>query len=259
MKPLPRPEKPEKQRYRKVTLRMWNDERFMELTPPKPSGQVLWFWLLTGPCSTPVPGVVDVTLGEISDRLQWPPAATKRCWGEIASRHMATADWSRSLVWLPNALKHNLPESPNVAKSWRRYLNEHVAECALRTSVEQVIKQRLQAMGPSFVEAFDEGGPVSFPESGNREQVQEPPHPPSGEGGRFTRLELTQAREDLIAYRDSQPRYVAPVHREAGREYPEPRRCPHEPECDDEAVCLALFAQARRVRVAARLVERTAS
>lgn len=90
-------------------------------------------------------------------------------------------------------------------------------------------------------------------------EVQEPPKPPSAEGGRLTRAERSRAEQDLVAYAASQPRYVAPVHREAGRDYPEPRQCPHEPQCDDREVCLALFAADRRDRVARRLAERTAS
>lgn len=91
--------------------------------------------------------------------------------------------------------------------------------------------------------------------------VQEPPKPPSGEGGRLTRAERTLAEQDLAAYVASQPRYVAPVHREPGREYAEPRRCPHEPQCDEREVCLTRFGLARRVRVAEalQLAGRTAS
>lgn len=252
---------PEKVRYRKVTTRMWNDGNFLALSPPRPSAQVLWFFLLTGPFSTPVPGVVVATLGGIADRLQWPSPATKRCWEEIAVREMATADWARSLVWLPNALQHNKPESPNVAKSWRRYMDEHVPECVLRATIERTIVAELaqieknpKAFMEAFQKDFKEATQRSFPESGNREQVKTPPNPPVPGGRRsFTRAELDDARADLQAYRDTQPRYVAPVHREAGREYPEPRRCPHEPQHDDEAVCVALFAAARRDRIAREL------
>jgi len=251
---------PEKVRYRKVTTRMWNDGNFLALSAPKPSAQVLWFFLLTGPFSTPVPGVVVATLGGIADRLQWPAPATRRCWDEIAAREMATADWTRSLVWLPNALQHNKPESPNVAKSWRRYMDEHVPECLLRQAIERSIlaelarieknpKAFVEAFRKDFTEAFQEGHQRSFPESGNREQVQEPPKPPSGEGGRLTRAERARAEADLAAFREREPRYVAPVHREPGRDYPEPRSCPHEPPCDDREVCLTLFAAARRSRV----------
>ena len=105
-------------------------------------------------------------------------------------------------------------------------------------------------------EPLANGWPSSSSSSSSSSSIeQEPPIPPSGEGGlKFTRDELKDAKGDLDAYRASQPRYVAPSQREPGREYPEPRLCPHEPQCDEQAVCLALFAKARRERVALRLV-----
>lgn len=247
-------------RYRRVSTRMWNDRKFLELSAPKPNARDLWVWLIAGPLTTPVPGVVLASIGGVADRLAWPLPATRRCWQEIADREMATADWSHSLVWLPNALEHNPPESPNVVKSWRRYLDENVPECDLRIQVEGFTQGFLKAFGKAFHEAFGrpfgEGRGAPFALSGNRSTGKEPPYPPSGEGGRFTRAELRQAEDDLADYRAGQPRYVAPVHREPGREYPEARRCPHEPQCDDKAVCLALFALARRARVASAITER---
>lgn len=246
-------------RYRRVSTRMWNDRKFLELSAPKPNGRDLWVWLICGPLTTPVPGVVLTTLGGMSDRLQWPPAATKRCWDEITARGMAKADWAHSLIWLPNALEHNPPESPNVVKSWRKYLDEHVPECALREELESSIQGFLKGFTQGFAQAlgkaFTEGGGGSFRESGNREQVQEPPLPPSGEGGlKFTRAELRDAEADLRAYRAAQPAYVYSAQRVPGVEYAEPRTCPHEPQCTDQAVCVALFARDRRGRVSLALM-----
>jgi|GEM_PF-2197166 len=83
---------------------------------------------------------------------------------------------------------------------------------------------------------------------------EEPPKPPAGAVGfKFTRAELRDARADLHGYRAGQPAYVYSAHRVPGVEYPEPRTCPHEPQCGDEAVCVALFAQARRQSVALAL------
>jgi hypothetical protein len=36
-------------RYRKIEVRTWSDEKFRELSAIPPSGQGLWFFLLTGP------------------------------------------------------------------------------------------------------------------------------------------------------------------------------------------------------------------
>jgi len=231
---------------------MWNDRKFLELSAPKPNARDLWVWLIAGPLTTPVPGVVITTLGGIADRLAWPVPATRRCWEEIASREMATSDWSHSLVWLPNALEHNPPESPNVVKSWRRYLNEHVPECALRGTVEAFALGFLKGFGQGFAEAFGqpfaEGPPAPFALSGNRNSNKNPPNPPAVAGGKLTRRELTEARKDLDAFLARQPRYQGPIHSRP-KDFPEARRCPHEPECDDQTVCLTLLALARRAKV----------
>ncbi|MGE4224564.1 MAG: hypothetical protein AB7I23_14545 [Vicinamibacterales bacterium] len=83
-----------------------------------------------------------------------------------------------------------------------------------------------------------------------------PPTPASGGRVRFTRRELLDAESDLRAFRDAQPRgWMGPAYqRPAG--YQEPRRCPHEPQCTERAICLRLFAQARRERIDEALADR---
>lgn len=78
--------------------------------------------------------------------------------------------------------------------------------------------------------------------------VQNPPTPPAVAGGRLTRKELAEAHKDLDAFIASQPRYQGPIHSRP-KDFPEARRCPHEPECDDQAVCVTLLALARRAKV----------
>ena len=36
---------------------MWGDKSFRELSAPQPCGQALWIYLLTGPHTTPLPGL----------------------------------------------------------------------------------------------------------------------------------------------------------------------------------------------------------
>ena len=76
-----------------------------------------------------------------------------------------------------------------------------------------------------------------------------PPNPPAVAGGKFTRRELADARKDLDAFVARQPApFMGPL-RQMPANYQPPRRCPHEPECDDEAVCLARLAHARRAKM----------
>lgn len=79
--------------------------------------------------------------------------------------------------------------------------------------------------------------------------VQNPPNPPAVAGGRFTRHERRLAEQDLAAYRETQPRGWSGPYYQRPADYVEPRRCPHEPQCDDREVCLQLFALARRAKV----------
>ncbi|MGE0363030.1 MAG: hypothetical protein AB7R67_20115 [Vicinamibacterales bacterium] len=259
-----------------MSTALYNDERFLELSRPKvPNGRDLWTFLLVGPFTSPVPGLVLGTLGGIADRLEWPHAGTRKVWEEIASRGMAVADWPRGIIWLPRGVRHNPPESPNVCKMWRRFLNEHVPQGELRTTIEATLQDHLKGLDRSeaFVEAFaegfreafqqalprsfPEGGRGSFRESGTRDQVRTPPNPPVTGGDRpagldrpFTRRELAEAEHDLEQFRASQPKgWMGPSYQRPA-DYVDPKRCPHDPECTDRSVCLALFARARRERVA---------
>lgn len=245
-------------RYRRVSTRMWGDEKFLDLSGPKPNARDLFIWLLTGPCTSLVPGIVLTTLSGISERLEWPAAPTRACWDEIVAAGMATAEWSRQLIWLPNALKHNPPANPNIVKSWRKFFDVHpVPECALRRTAEANIESFLQDFKPAFREAFlnPSRKPFGIQDQEQDQEYKDPPNPPAGAGGRFTRRELQLAAEDRTAYQRAQPAWVAPTQREAGREYPEPRTCPHEPQCEDREVCLRLFALDRRRQLTAALAE----
>src|SRR5690242_16703743 len=116
---------------------MWNDDKFCELSPPKPNAQTLWVWLITGPLTTMVPGLVPVGLGTMSDRLGWPYSSTQEKWREIEALGMAKADWKAPLVWLPRAVHHNPPEAPNVAIGWRRTIQNEIPPCPLRDEAER--------------------------------------------------------------------------------------------------------------------------
>jgi hypothetical protein len=55
---------------------------------------------------------------------------------------------------MPNAVKHNAPESPNVVSSWYEYFHL-LPECPLRDEAEEHIVGFLDSLGPSWREAWD--------------------------------------------------------------------------------------------------------
>lgn len=193
----------EKRRYRKVSTRMYFDKKFTDLSPVKPSGQSLWLYLITGPHTNAVPGLFVAGEAQLAEALNWKLSDFRRYWSEIAAQGMAEADWKARLVWLPKAITHNIPESPNVVTSWRTHLDELPA-CALRDRALQGLYQVLCTVGQhgSYVKAFVEVLPSTFNEaprdpSPNQEQEQEQedsPLPPAS-GGPVTRAERKRAEE----------------------------------------------------------------
>lgn len=133
---------------------MYADDKFCELSPPKPSGQSLWIYLLTGPFSTLIPGICVGGEAGIAEALRWRLPEFRRAFQEIAQQGMARADWLARVIFLPKALRHNPPQSPSVVTGWRQAWAE-VPACALKTSAALEMRTALVAMGPAYQQAFE--------------------------------------------------------------------------------------------------------
>lgn len=120
--------------YRKIDIRVYGDEKFRRLSPLPPSGQSLWLYLLAPPESTPIPGVIRAGRAALAESLGWPLEAFEEAFREVFREGMAEACWESRLVWLPNALRYNFPESPNVIKGWAKHWDA-VPECALKLRI----------------------------------------------------------------------------------------------------------------------------
>ena len=150
-------------RYSKVERRMWGDEKFRALSPAPPNAQTLWVYLLTGPHNTSIPGLFVAGVGSLSDALRWPVDDTRRCLEEITkpsakpsgkAKAMAKCDPTTGLVWLPNAIASNQPESPNVVIGWRSVW-DLLPECRLRDEAESTLRTALAIISDSYAHAFD--------------------------------------------------------------------------------------------------------
>lgn len=133
--------------YSKVARRMWHDEKYRNLSAPRPNAQTLWVFLLTNPYQATLPGLFSATEATIAEFMGWPLRAFRSCWTEIADAGMAMADWRARLVWIPKAVTYDPPANPNVAKSWG-YVLSRLPECALRSSAQQFIE--------AFLKQFEE-------------------------------------------------------------------------------------------------------
>ena len=233
---MPRGQKKDKRRYRKVLCRMYGDEKFRQLSRPQPNGQTLWTYLITGPHTTSVPGLFIAGEAQLAEALGWSLAGFRKAWAEVEGLNMARADWKNRVVWLPRAIVHNQPENPNVVRGWRDHLDE-IPACALKQAAVVALRnyvERLSAgCGEAFAELFEQGSGKGYPHgSGNQEQEQEqeqedPPQPPA-RGGRITRAERKRA-EDMR-------------RRAFG--------CTHKPRCESAEACITTIVLGLREQAA---------
>lgn len=117
--------------YRKVCVRVHGDDKYRKLTPVLPSGQSLWLWLLVTDESTAMPGLMKLGKAGAAEELGWSVAAFAKHFAELEAQGMALADWDARVIWLPNALKHNLPDNPSIVKGWD-YSFDMIPECPLK-------------------------------------------------------------------------------------------------------------------------------
>lgn len=186
---------PQSRRYRKIAVRMWGDEKFNALSALPPCGQGLWLYLLTGPHTSNIPGLFRVGRAALAEELDWELEDFDKAFQEALDQGMVKADWKAKVVWIPNAVSYNLPESPNVVASWGAAW-DLIPECDLKREAFEVLKASIHAVSEAYGKSFDKAfsKPSAKPSRktiGNQEQEQEqeqeqdktnPPQPPVAGG-----------------------------------------------------------------------------
>ncbi|MFC3725456.1 hypothetical protein [Neoaquamicrobium sediminum] len=190
-------------RYRKIDTRMWNDEKFRTLSD---RGKLLFVMLLTHPNMTAL-GAMRATPAGLAEELGWEPKAFAEAFGEVLSKGMAKHDPAAHFVALPNFVKYNQPENPNVVKAWVGCL-DLIPECGMKTQVVQGALAALEGKSKAFAEAFHKAFGKDFGEGARKgmpkqEQEQEPKQEPHSAGLGGERLATPHARETAIPFVNS--------------------------------------------------------
>lgn len=160
-------------RYSAVSRRMWVDEKFRRLSAPPPNGQTLWFYLLTGPELGCIPGLYAAGEMALAEALGWPLEGFREAFGEVFREGLVKADWKARVVWVPNAIRHNPPASPNVVRSWRSAFDE-LPDSKLKAEALCGLKTFVEGMGEGFRKGFAEAfGQVSPNQDQDQDQDQE--------------------------------------------------------------------------------------
>ena len=114
--------------FRKIDVRIWNDAKFNELSH---LGKLIFIFLITHPGMTML-GAMRATPAGLAEELQASPEGFREAFDEVLLKGLAKVDQKASCIWLPNFLKYQSAESPNVLRNWAKQV-EFIPECSLKT------------------------------------------------------------------------------------------------------------------------------
>jgi hypothetical protein len=172
-------------RYRKISVCIWNDEKFNALSD---DGQLIFLFILTHPNMTSI-GAMRTTIEGLAAEKGWTVERLSKAFLEASSKGMLEYDKTAKCLILPNFIKHNRPESPNVITGWIKVI-DLVPECYLKYKQLDNISSTISLMGEAFRKAFQslrEAYPKAFRKSmPNQEQEQDIREPSQGRGFKGT-------------------------------------------------------------------------
>ena len=137
-----------KRRYRKISVYIWNDAKFMALSH---DAKLIVFFMLTHPALTQI-GALRANVPGLACELGMDLEAFTKGFEEVLAQGIIKHD-AKLLFWFPNFLKYNLPESPNVVKSWHYGYNE-LPESQLKTVILEGVRAVVDGLSQGFREAF---------------------------------------------------------------------------------------------------------
>lgn len=176
--------------YRKIDCRISNDKKFRSLSL---EARYAWFFILTkrelaplGAFSSSLEALAieqgtvqylsekESLTGSLSESLSLDMVEVfRKAYLELVKEGLILYDKTEHLIYIPNFLKYNLPESPNVIKSWNSAIDS-LPECELRDfifakSAEFIINNQSdsfkKALPKEFVKAYNEGYEKALPKA----------------------------------------------------------------------------------------------
>lgn len=156
--------------YRKIDVQIWNDARMVSL---KPSAKLAFLFLITHPNMTSI-GAMRATVQGLAAELSVSP----KDFAEVFDKGMAKYDEKTFCIFLPNFLKYQTAESPNVIKNWVKQI-AYIPEGFLKEEAVGCLKAYVEGMREGFQKAFHEALRKEYPNTVSSKQLAVIPSLPS--------------------------------------------------------------------------------
>jgi len=138
-------------RYRNIHCLIWNDDKFPFVSD---DCQLVFFHVLTTPFSNPL-GIFKIPIEALSAEKRWPVKRYMKGFQEGIANGFWKYDNRSLLLYIPNFIKYNTPDNPNVIKSWAKIFNE-LPESLLKNEYHQSMEVFLKGLGEGFRKQFNE-------------------------------------------------------------------------------------------------------
>lgn len=160
-------------RYRAIHCLIWNDDKFPFVSD---QCQLMFFHLLTTPMSSPF-GLYKASIEALAAEKRWDVKAYRKAFTEGLSNGFMKYDERHLVILIPNFLKYNPPNNPNVLISWKNIYDE-IPNCDIKSEFYQSLKDSMKGFGKGFAEAFAKAWPQPLPiqeQEQEQEQIQDLP------------------------------------------------------------------------------------
>lgn len=130
-------------RYQKIHSQIWNDEKFITLSPKQ---QRLFLYILTCPHGNII-GMFVLKMGYVCDDLKCTVKDLEKDLRKLIESEVIKYDFSTSIVLIKRFLRHNPITNPNQVKAAKNMFNELPKSKLLREFVEvlpEVLKEEFK-------------------------------------------------------------------------------------------------------------------
>lgn len=159
--------------FRKIDVKIWNDAKFRSLSS---TGKLVFLMLVTHPNMTAIgamratpEGLAAELWSENDDAFEGFREGFLKGFHEVLSEGLAAHDSKACCVFIPNFVKYQAAESPNVIKAWAKQV-EWVPECGLRTRAVAGVEAYTKGLSEGFHKAFLKAFPKDYGESVSSKQ-----------------------------------------------------------------------------------------